>query len=141
MQKMLRWALGPAVVVALALAIQGTSAQEMGMKIELKTAITHAGFASKGDSLAEVTLHLHHVVNCLVGPDDKLFDKAAGNPCQGQGKGVLPEIKASMGTDQEYTVAWWLAHLGDEAISMKNLAQAKAAAHIIEVQLTSMSKM
>ncbi|TMI90073.1 MAG: hypothetical protein E6H00_07725 [Bacillati bacterium ANGP1] len=141
MQNALRWALAPAVVVALALAIQGTSAQEMGMKIEIKTAITHAGFASKYDSLNEVTLHLHHVVNCLVGPDDKLFDKAAGNPCQGQGKGVLPEIKASMGTDQEYNVAWWLAHLGDEAIAMKNLAQAKAAAHIIEVQLTSMSKM
>ena len=141
MHKVLRWALGPAVLVGLALAIQGTSAQDMGMKIEIKTAITHAGFAVKYDSLSEVTLHLHHVVNCIVGPDDKLFDKTAGNPCQGQGKGIMPEIKASMGTDQEYYVAWWLAHLADEAISMKDLGQAKAAAHIIELTLTSMSKM
>jgi len=127
--------------VALAFGVQGTFAQEAGMKAELKTAITHAGFAAKYDSLNEVTLHLHHVINCLVGPADKMFDKAAGNPCQGQGKGILPEIKAKMGVDAEYQEAWWLAHLANEAISMKNLAQAKAAAHIIEVQLNSMSKM
>ena len=53
----------------------------------------------------------------------------------------LPDIKAKMGVDPEYLAAWWLAHLGDEAIKMGDLAKAKAAAHIIEVQLTSMSKM
>ena len=38
-------------------------------------------------------------------------------------------------------VAWWLAHMGSDAIKMGKLPQAKAAAHIIETQLTSMSKM
>ena len=137
-----RWGvLGLAVVAFLALGTQGIRAAETGLAGELKTAITHAGFAAKYDTLQEVTLHLHHAVNCLVGPDDPLFDKAAGNPCQGQGKGILPEIKAKMGTDQEYQVAWWLAHLGVEAIKMGDLAKAKAAGHLIEVQLTSMSKM
>jgi hypothetical protein len=46
-----------------------------------------------------------------------------------------------MGEDQEYQVAWWLAHMGSDALKMGNLAQAKAAAHIIGVQLTAMSKM
>jgi hypothetical protein len=91
--------------------------------------------------MKEVSLHLHHVVNCLVGPNDPMFDKAAGNPCQGQGNGILPDIKAKMGEDQEYQVAWWLAHMGSEAIKMGNLNQARAAAHIIAVQLTAMSKM
>ena len=137
-----RWGLlGLTVVAVLALGTQGTRAAEMGLASELKTAITHAGFATKYDTSQEVTLHLHHVVNCLVGPDDSLFDKAAGNPCQGQGKGILPDIKAKMGVDPEYLAAWWLAHLGDEAIKMGDLAKAKAAAHIIEVQLTGMSKM
>jgi len=113
----------------------------MGMGKELKTAITHSGFAEKYDTTKEVTLHLHHVINCIVGPGDPLFDKMAGNPCQGQGKGIMPDIKAAMGQDQEYQVAWWLAHLADQAIKMGNLAQAKAAAHIIKTQLTSMSKM
>jgi hypothetical protein len=70
-----------------------------------------------------------------------MYDQAAGDPCQGQGKGILPDIKASMGEDQEYQVAWWLAHMADQALTMGNLAQAKAAAHIIRVQLASMAKM
>ena len=111
------------------------------MKTELKTAITHAGYAEKYDTMKEVSMHLHHVINCIVGSGDAMYDAAAGNPCQGQGKGIMPDIKASMGEDQEYQVAWWLAHLADQAIKMGNLAQAKAAGHIIGVQLTAMSKM
>ncbi len=38
---------------------------------ELKTAITHAGFAEKYDSMKEVSPHLHDVLNCLVGLGDK----------------------------------------------------------------------
>ena len=129
------------LVIAVAVAAEGTYAADMGMAEELKTAITHAGFAEKYDTMKEVGLHLHHVVNCLVGESDPMFDKAAGNPCQGQGKGILPDIKAKMGQDQEYQVAWWLAHMGSDALKMGNLAQAKAAAHIIGVQLTAMSKM
>jgi len=53
----------------------------------------------------------------------------------------MPGIKAMMGEDQEYQVAWWLAHLADEAIKTGSLAQAKAAGHIIGLQLTAMSKM
>ena len=41
---------------------------------ELKTAVSHAGFAAKYETMKEVTLHLHHALNCLVGPQDKLFD-------------------------------------------------------------------
>ncbi|HET9000779.1 MAG TPA: hypothetical protein VFP86_14160 [bacterium] len=139
MPKMLWGVFG--LVFAMAVVAQGTYAAEMGMADELKTAITHAGFAEKYDSMKEVSLHLHHVVNCLVGEGDPMFDKASGNPCQGQGKGIMPDIKAKMGQDQEYQVAWWLAHMGSDALKMGNLAQAKAAAHIIGVQLTAMSKM
>jgi hypothetical protein len=135
------WTLGFAVIVALAVSVRGAFAAQMSLADELKTAITHAGFAEKYDSMNEVSLHLHHVVNCLVGANDPMFDKAAGNPCQGQGNGILPDIKAKMGEDQEYQVAWWLARMGSDAIKMGNLAQAKAAAHIINVQLTSMAKM
>ncbi len=136
-----RWCvLAVALAAVVAFGVQPSPAA-MGMGDELKTAITHAGFAEKYDTTKEVTLHLHHVINCIVGPGDPLFDKMAGNPCQGQGKGIMPDIKTATGQDQEYQVAWWLAHLADQAIKMGNLAQAKAAAHIIKTQLTSMSKM
>jgi hypothetical protein len=141
--RMARWLMvGLALVAVLTFGTQGIFAAQMGMADALKTAITHAGFAAKYDTMKEVSLHLHHVINCLVGPNEKMmFSKAAGNPCEGQGKGIMPDIKAKMGVDQEYQAAWWLAHMAQEAISMGNLAQAKAAGHIIEVQLTSMSKM
>ena len=141
MLKAPRWLLALAIGGVLLFSAQGTFAQGMGMQTELKTAITHAGYAEKYDSMKEVTLHLHHVVNCLVGANDPMYDKASGNPCEGQGNGILPDIKAKMGEDQEYQVAWWLARLGSDAIKMGNLAQAKAAAHIIGVQLTNMEKM
>jgi hypothetical protein len=137
-----RWlVLGTALAAVAAWGAAPSPAAMMGTGEEMKTAITHAGFAEKYDSMNEVSLHLHHVINCLVGPNDKMFDKMAGNPCQGQGNGILPDVKASMGEDQEYQVGWWLAHIADQAITMGNLAQAKAAAHIISVQLTAMSKM
>lgn len=137
-----RWSiLGIALCAVFAFGIPSLSAAEMGVKAEIATAVAHAQFAQKYDTTKEVTMHLHHVLNCLVGPADQMYDKAAGDPCQGQGKGILPDIKSAMGADQQYQVAWWLARLDDQAIKMGNLAQAKAAAHIIEVQLTSMSKM
>ena len=129
------------IVAVSAFGVQSSQAAMMGMSDEMKTAITHAGFAEKYDTMKEVSLHLHHVINCLVGSGDPMFDGAAGNPCQGQGKGIMPDIKASMGEDQEYQVAWWLAHVADQAIKMGNLQQAKAAGHIIGVQLTAMAKM
>jgi len=133
--------LGIALLAAVTFGAQAMFAQEMGLATELKTAITHAGFAEKYDTQKEVTLHLHHVLNCLVGSSDKMFDSGAGNPCQGQGNGILADIKAGMGEDQQYQVAWWLAQLADKAISMGNLQQQHAAAHIISTQLTSMQKM
>jgi hypothetical protein len=132
---------GMALLGLVTFGAQAGLAAEMGMGVELKTAITHAGFAAKYDTIKEVTLHLHHVLNCLVGPNDKMFDAGAGNPCQGQGNGILADIKAQTGEDQQYQVAWWLAQVANEAIKMGNLNQARAAAHILEVQLSSMAKM
>lgn len=43
-----------------------------GATAELKTALEHAGFAEKQESLKTVTWHLHHVLNCLVGPTNPL---------------------------------------------------------------------
>ena len=139
MNRALVW--GMMVSVLIAFGSRPAPAATMGMGEEVKTAITHAGFAEKYDTMKVVSMHLHHVINCLVGTGDPMFDKMAGNPCQGQGKGIMPDIKGAMGEDQEYHVAWWLAHLADQAIKTGNLARARAAAHIIGVQLTSMSKM
>ena len=108
---------------------------------ELKTAITHAGFSAKADALKGATQHLHHVLNCLVGPQDKMFDGAAGNPCQGQGNGFLPDFKETKGENAQYYQAWWVATIADQAIKTDKLEQAKAAAHIAGLVLQDIEKM
>ena len=108
--------------------------------VELKTAMTHAGFAAKYEALKEVTMHLHHTLNCLVGPQDKRFDAAAGNPCQGQGNGYLPDLKAAKGETAAYYDAWWAAQIAGQAVSVKSLGEAKAAAHIVNMLLDETAK-
>ena len=107
---------------------------------ELKTATTHAGFAEKYESLKEVSQHLHHTINCVVGPQDKMFDAAAGNPCQGQGNGALPDLKAKKASESEYYEAWWAARVADEGIASQNLQEAKAAARIASLALQDVQK-
>lgn len=107
---------------------------------ELKTAVTHAGFAAKYETMKEVTLHLHHALNCLVGPQDKLFNAAAGNPCQGQGNGYLPDQKAAKGEGNQYYDAWWAAQIAGQALASGNLGAAKAAARIVNMVLDNVAK-
>jgi len=74
---------------AASIAIAGTNATK-----EINTAITHAGYAEKMTDVNKVHLHLHHVINCLVGPHGFDFDAAAGDPCKGMGNGAINDYKA-----------------------------------------------
>lgn len=60
---------------------------------EITTASTHAGLAAKGTDLKVVQMHLHHVVNCLVGPDGQGFDKTQINPCKEFGAEIMVDFK------------------------------------------------
>lgn len=58
---------------------------------EIVTAQTHAGLASQASDLMGVHMHLHHTVNCLVGPGGTGFDSKELNPCANAGKGAIPD--------------------------------------------------
>ena len=58
---------------------------------EIATAAQHAGLAAAAPNLAQVHTHLHHAMNCLVGPRDADFDKNTMNPCAQQGAGAYPD--------------------------------------------------
>lgn len=58
---------------------------------QIGTAYKHAGFAAAAGDLKGVQTHMYHVMNCLVGPSGQGFNAAAGNPCNGQGQGAIPE--------------------------------------------------
>ena len=52
---------------------------------------THAGLAAKAGSLDGVHQHLHHALNCLVGPAGNGFDAKEMNPCANAGNGAIPD--------------------------------------------------
>ena len=58
---------------------------------EVATAAQHAGLAAKATDIKMTQMHLHHVVNCLVGPNGTGFDATPGNPCKDQGAGAIPD--------------------------------------------------
>jgi hypothetical protein len=75
---------------------------------QLKTAIFHAGqLAFRGARTGtpagpEITApllatreHLQHVINCIEGRAGKDFRTTAGYPCQGQGNGILVDLKTA----------------------------------------------
>jgi len=66
-------------------------AQTHSAKDEISTAHAHALMAQSATSVAMAHTHLHHVINCLVGPGGSGFDAAAGTPCKGQGNGAIPD--------------------------------------------------
>ena len=53
-------------------------------------AANHANLAANAGAIEMVHTHLHHVLNCLVGPGGQGFDAAPGNPC-GQAGGAIPQ--------------------------------------------------
>src|SRR5271166_2844819 len=66
-------------------ALAGDSAKEAA------TAAAHAGMAASAANVPTAHAHLHHVINCLVGPKGDGFDATNANPCAAQGDGAIPD--------------------------------------------------
>lgn len=135
----LAFVLGIAVLALLpAPATQGADMM-MAASNSLKTALTHAGFAASYTAVAEVEQHLHHVVNCLEGANGKNYNKDAGNPCMGQGNGILPDLKdsgmAGAHASPYAEVADQVALWGIQQTMNKDIGRAHAAASVAKSAL------
>ena len=141
---LLRHVLGSGMVLVCAaawvLAQSSVAGAAADPSAELRTAIDHAGYSAKAEALAQVHLHLHHALNCLVGPHDKLFDPAAGNPCNGQGNGYLPDMQAAKAEGTAYYAAYWAKQLAEQAVTSNNLAEAKAGAQVVALILENAAR-
>ena len=97
---------------------------------EIVTAATHAGLASKAADLAGVQMHLHHTLNCLVGPAGTGFDPKNMNPCANSGTGAIPDT-ADAGKKAQLEAAATMVRSGlaaaDLAMAQKDAAAAAAA--------------
>ncbi len=58
---------------------------------EIVNAQTHAGLAAASTKIEGVHIHLHHTLNCLVGPAGEGFDAKQMNPCAQSGAGAIPD--------------------------------------------------
>ncbi len=91
---------------------------------ELAIAQTHAGLAGKATAIDGVHMHLHHALNCLVGPSGAGFDASNANPCAKAGNGAIPDaMDAGQKTKLEAAVA-----KAQEGIAATDLAVAQKAA-------------
>lgn len=58
---------------------------------EVATAAQHAGFSAAATTLHVAHMHLHHTLNCLVGPKGRGFNAKFFNPCAQSGHGAIPD--------------------------------------------------
>ena len=102
---------------------------------EIVTAATHAELASKAGNLAGTQMHLHHALNCLVGPSGTGFDPSNLNPCASSGTGAIPDtadaakkakLEAAAGTVRAGLAA------SDVALAQKDAADAAKALYALK---------
>jgi len=114
---------GALLLASTALAQGGDAAKE------LATARAHAQLSEASQSVAVAQMHLHHVINCLVGPHGRGFDAAAGNPCKGMGEGAAKDAQGDHMMLEQVTHALAYARRG---VATQNLAAVhKAASGVI----------
>lgn len=64
-----------------------------GASSEVATAAEHAGFSAAATTLRVAHMHLHHTLNCLVGPKGRGFNSKFMNPCAHIGHGAIPDTR------------------------------------------------
>ncbi len=134
----MRWTVAVLLVVSLAAAGYAyyheqqpqapAAGGEPAWKVQARTAATHAGFAAGGDSMSSVEQHLGHALNCIQGPRGKQFNRAWGHPCEGQGEGVLVDLKKDRLGTSWLLVAEAADELAVKGLQSRELAQRKNAA-------------
>jgi len=68
-----------------------TPALAADVRGEIINANEHAEYAAQATDLKGAHMHMHHALNCLVGPNGAGFDAKEMNPCAGSGNGIIPD--------------------------------------------------
>ena len=97
-KKLTRWL--PTLLLAIALPMVAQAADsDSAVSKQMGTASAHAGMALGAADLKLAHTHLHHVVNCLVGPSGKGFDAQEEDPCKGMGQGAIVDAKGDAASE------------------------------------------
>lgn len=115
------------LAAALPMAAQAMDSNDAAAK-QVATATAHAGMAMGAANLKMTHAHLHHVVNCLVGPNGKGFDTTAEDPCKGMGDGAIVDAKGDAAMEARLHKALGEAEKGLQA---QQLSSARADAKTV----------
>lgn len=122
--RFVRWI--PALLLAIALPIVAQAADSGdAVSKQVSTASAHAGMAVGAADLKTAHAHLHHVINCLVGPSGQAYDAQEANPCKGMGHGALVDAKGNAARESRLHTALAQAEQGTKT---KTLSEAHADA-------------
>ncbi|OOG61591.1 hypothetical protein B0E46_16675 [Rhodanobacter sp. B04] len=102
-KKFIRWF--PVLLLAAALPMLAQAMDTDAVSKQVGTASAHAGMALGAADLKTAHAHLHHVINCLVGPSGKEFDAQEANPCKGQGQGAIVDAKGDAASESRLHAA------------------------------------
>ena len=75
--------------VAVTLSVPAFAAGDL--KGEIVNAIEHAEYSAAATDIQTAHMHLHHALNCIVGPSGNGFDATQMNPCAHSGDGIIPD--------------------------------------------------
>lgn len=119
------------ILCGAAVLLAASAANAADVKGEIVAAETHANLAAQATAIDGVHMHLHHTLNCLVGPGGMGFDAKQMNPCANSGNGVIPDT-TDAARKKSFEAAATKAQAG---IAQTNLADAQKTASAIATML------
>lgn len=103
---------------------------------EIEAAAKHAGFAAGAGDIDGVRTHLHHTVNCLVGPEGEGFAPKELNPCKALGNGAIPDTQDDVAKSAlEAALEKAQSGLADENLETAKMSAMQTEAMLQAVQL------
>jgi hypothetical protein len=100
---------------------------------EINNAAQHAGLAAQAANINGVHQHMHHALNCLVGPQGDGFDAKEMNPCAQSGNGAIPDETNQMNKTKLMTARDNLS----KGIALTDISAAKADASAAQAAIES----
>ncbi|MBI2200882.1 MAG: hypothetical protein HYU43_02960 [Armatimonadetes bacterium] len=105
-----------------------TPAQADKLSTQLATAIEHSRNSAGSNTMSGAVSHLGHVLNCIEGTRGKNFNAAWGHVCQGQGDGIVADIKGAKNAGSVMLVLESANGLAAAGVKAKDLAAVRFAA-------------
>jgi len=121
------------VTIAAAPLMLAATAYAADLGSEINNAAQHAGLAAAAANIDGVHMHMHHALNCLVGPKGDGFDAKQMNPCAQSGNGAIPD---EMDAAKKAKLMTAVASL-NKGIGESDIAAAKADATAASTAISS----